>query len=96
MKPFHRRTKRPHAQRKLLERIDSRKLALNKLIAQQRALALGHTLGIWHRRPNDPQERCNAFCQTCNMIAVAGVEAHDPIAEPVYGHALTRPCTSKP
>lgn len=89
-----RSTKRPpRAQRKLLTDIARKKLALNKLIATQRAEALGHVLGRWHRRQNDPLERANAFCSLCNMIAVAGVHALDPLAEPVYGHAVSRECS---
>lgn len=88
-----RRPKQPRAQRQLLDLIDRRKLELSKLIALERANTLGHVLGAWHRRPNDPLGRTNAFCQACNMIAVAGIEPLDPLAETVYGHAVTRWCT---
>ncbi len=56
---------------------------------------LGHDLGKWHRRPNDPYGRWNAFCHTCNLIAVAAVEAPDYLSDPVYGHALTRRCEAR-
>ena len=63
-----------------------------ELPARKRAVALGHDLGEWHRRPNDPYGRWNAFCRTCNMIAVVAVEAPDYFAEPVYGYALIKKC----
>lgn len=86
--------KRPRSQRKTLAELDAKRLALNKLIAQQRAEALGHVLGPWHRRPNDQLNRANAFCLDCNMIAVAGVAPLDTVAEilEVYGHAVTKGC----
>lgn len=62
--------------------------------ALQRAARNGHEMGPWHRRPNDPYGRWNAFCRQCNRLAVVATEPPDYLAEPVYGHALTTRCAS--
>lgn len=71
---------------------DFAELPARKRDAKKRAEVLGHDLGAWHRRKNDPYGRWNAFCRTCNLIAVVAVEAPDYLAEPTYGHALVQKC----
>lgn len=71
---------------------DFRELPQRKRDARACAIELGHDLGAWHRRKNDPYGRWNAFCRSCNMIAVVAVEAPDYLADPCYGHALTKEC----
>ncbi len=82
----------PHAVVQHLAVDDFDELAARKRETRARAEALGHALGYWHRRPNDPYGRWNAFCLTCNRAAVVAVEASDLCAELVYGHALTQSC----
>lgn len=72
-----------------------RELPARKRDARRTAEKLGHDLGAWHRRPNDPYGRWNAFCHTCNMIAIVAVEVPDCLAEPIYGHAVVRKCVAR-
>lgn len=74
---------------------DFKELPGRKRDARRRGQALGHDLGTWHRRKNDPYGRWNAFCRTCNLAAVVCTEAPDYMADPVYGHALTERCTPR-
>lgn len=67
-------------------------LAERKRDAKELARHLGHDLGRWHRRPNDPCGRWNAFCWTCNAVAVVAVETPEGFAAPVYGTALNQEC----
>ena len=86
---------KPHVVTQHLSVDEFGELPARKREARRRAEGLGHDLGAWHRRRNDPYRRWNAFYQTCNLIAVVCVEAPDYLAEPVYGHALTRSCAPR-
>ena len=66
-----------------------------KRAATKRALGLGHVLGPWHRRPNDVAGRFNAFCRSCNRIAVVCIETPDGLDD-IYGTALVETCRLTP
>lgn len=67
-------------------------LASRKREAVRIAHAHGHQLGSWHRRPNDPAGRFNAYCTDCNAPAVVCTEVPDGIEANIYGHALMIDC----
>ena len=67
-------------------------LSERKRVARRAAERLGHSLRTWHRRPNDPAGRWNAFCERCNMLAVVCVEAPEGFDSPTYGSALRETC----
>lgn len=62
-----------------------------KRTAERAARGLGHALSAWHRRPNDPAGRWNAFCHDCNRLAVVATEPVEKLGD-VYGRALTEQC----
>jgi hypothetical protein len=66
-------------------------LAGRKRDAARRARHLGHQLGGWRRRSNDPAGRWNAFCVDCAAVAVVCTETPDGLADS-YGTALDREC----
>lgn len=61
--------------------------------AEQTARNLGHQMGPWHKRANDPYGRQNSFCLDCNAPMVVCVEV-PPLGSGafVYGPALRRRC----
>lgn len=63
--------------------------------AKKAAEKLGYTLGRWHKRPNDPWGRWNAFCTTCNLLVVVAVEVLNDLASHTYGGALTVKCRER-
>lgn len=71
---------------------DFGELPARKREAAAQAKRNGHTLGSWHRRPNDPYGRFNSFCRNCGRIVVVATEPPDQLAEAIYGHALTQGC----
>lgn len=66
-------------------------LAGRKRHAADTARRLGHDLLPWHERANDPAGRYNAFCASCNMLAVVCTETPEGFTD-TYGHALTSEC----
>lgn len=71
---------------------DFGELAERKRLARRTAERLGHSLRTWHRRPNDPEGRWNAFCERCNRLAVTCVEAPEGFPSASYGSALRETC----
>lgn len=70
---------------------DFGELPERKRTARTQAGRLGHDLGSWHRRPNDPAGRFNAFCRTCNRGVIVCTEAPEGLRD-VYGRALEETC----
>lgn len=70
---------------------DFGELSERKRKARRAAERLGHSLRTWHRRPNDPAGRWNAFCERCNLLAVVCVEAPEGLSM-TYGSALRETC----
>ena len=66
-------------------------LPSRKKAAVAQARSLGHDLLPWHERANDPAGRWNAFCATCNKLAVVCTETPKEFTD-IYGHALTQKC----
>lgn len=66
-------------------------LGARKKSAAARARSLGHDMLPWHRRPNDPAGRWNAFCASCNKPMVVCTEAPEGMPD-AYGPALTTEC----
>jgi hypothetical protein len=66
-------------------------LAGRKKGAAKTARELGHDLGAWHKRKQDPAGRVNAFCVTCNRPAVVCTEPPEGFPA-VYGKALSERC----
>jgi hypothetical protein len=66
-------------------------LSVRKREAAEIARRLGHDLLPWHQRANDPAGRWNAFCASCNRLAVVCTEAPEDFPD-IYGKALTQDC----
>ena len=62
-----------------------------KLAAVKAAHGLGHQMGSWHRRPNDPYGRWNNSCVDCGRMAVVALEPPAGAGR-AYGQALTIDC----
>jgi hypothetical protein len=62
-----------------------------KRSAAHTARQRGHDLTGWRRRTNDPFGRWNAFCATCNRVAVVCTETPSTLTD-TYGSALTEDC----
>lgn len=59
--------------------------------ARAKATKKGHVLMSWHKRPNDPAGRWNAFCDRCNRVVVVATEP--PVGlDVIYGTAITETC----
>jgi len=70
-------------------------VAARKRAAGAQARKLGHDLRPWHRRPNDPAGRWNAFCTSCNRALVVCTET--PLDfEDIYGPAFSEDCQATP
>lgn len=87
------KTKTVRAPRPVVD--DFGELSKRKRDARRAAEALGHSLRTWHRRPNDPAGRWNAFCERCNRLAVTCVEAPEGFQSATYGSALRERCESR-
>ena len=61
--------------------------------AAEIARRLGHDLLPWHQRSNDPAGRYNAYCASCNRLAVVCTETPEGFTD-VYGKALKEDCAS--
>lgn len=68
-------------------------LPARKRKASAQARKLGHQLLGWHRRPNDPAGRWNAFCASCNRLVIVVTEPQPGLPD-IYGKALTDDCTT--
>ena len=67
-------------------------LPSRKRAAGIRARQLGHDMGGWRRRSNDPAGRWNSFCATCNQPMVVCTETPAGFTD-AYGPALTNECS---
>jgi hypothetical protein len=70
---------------------DFGELPARKRTAAAEARHRGHDLTGWRRRVNDPAGRWNAFCATCNRVAVVCTETPDGLID-IYGTALKEDC----
>jgi hypothetical protein len=67
-------------------------LATRKRDALAQAVAHGHQMGSWHKRPNDPWGRQNNWCVDCNANLTVAVDLPPLMPGLVYGHALKVTC----
>lgn len=70
---------------------DFNELAGRKRQAEKGARQFNHDMSGWHKRPNDPHGRHNAFCLACGALMVVAVDPPVGVAH-VYGRALEERC----
>ena len=66
-------------------------LPARKRRAATEARHRGHDLLPWRKRHNDPAGRWNAYCATCNKLAVVCTETPETLPD-IYGDALREDC----